>query len=94
MRMVALDLGKKAIAYCEVKDDTVVRRTTVASLATLEPLLGPEQPAARVAIEACREAWFVHRKLTEWGNEVDHLCNDSRRRKVTHAGIPRRLRLF
>jgi hypothetical protein len=53
-----------------VKDDAVVRRTTVGALETLEPLLGPEQPAARVAIEACREAWFVHRKLTDWGNEV------------------------
>lgn len=88
MRMVALDLGKKAIAYCEVKDGTVVRRTTVGSLATLEPLLGPEQPAARVAIEACREAWFVHRKLTEWGNEV--LLVDTTRCKEIGIGNHRR----
>jgi transposase len=32
--------------------------------------LGPDQPAAKVAIEACREAWFVHDLLVEWGNEV------------------------
>jgi transposase len=88
MRMVALDLGKKAIAYCEVKDNAVVRRTTVGSLETLEPLLGPEQPAARVAIEACREAWFVHRKLTEWGNEV--LLVDTTRCKEIGIGNHRR----
>jgi transposase len=32
--------------------------------------LGPEQAAATVAIEACREAWHVHEVLVEWGNEV------------------------
>jgi transposase len=37
---------------------------------TLKPLLGPEQPAATVAIEACREAWYVHDLLTGWGNQV------------------------
>jgi transposase len=33
-------------------------------------LLGPEQPAATVAIEACREAWHVHDLLSSWGNQV------------------------
>jgi transposase len=36
----------------------------------LQSLLGPEQAAATVAIEACREAWHVHDLLVEWGNEV------------------------
>jgi transposase len=88
MRSVALDLGKKVIAYCEVKDDAVVRRMMVGSLATLEPLLGPEQQAARVAIEACREAWFVHRTLTEWGNEV--LLVDTTRSREIGIGNHRR----
>ena len=88
MRSVALDLGKSAIAYCEVKDDTIVRRTMVSSLTTLEPLLGPDQPPARVAIEACREAWFVHSKLTEWGNEV--LLVDTTRSKEIGIGNHRR----
>ena len=69
MRNVALDLGAKKIAYCEVTGGKVIRRTTVSSLEALEPLLGTEAPAARVAIEACREAWFIHAKLTDWGNE-------------------------
>jgi transposase len=43
---------------------------TVSELGTLSALLGPDQPPARVAIEACREAWFVHDMLVEWGNEV------------------------
>ena len=70
MRNVALDLGSKSIAYCEVVAGTVVERVTVTSLASLEQLLGSEAAPARVAIEACREAWFVHARLTEWGNEV------------------------
>jgi transposase len=88
MRMVALDLGKKVIAYCEVKDGSVVRRMSVASLSTLEPVLGPGQPASRVAIEACREAWFVHRQLTQWGNEV--LLVDTTRSKQLGIGNHRR----
>jgi transposase len=32
--------------------------------------LGPETPRARVAIEACREAWHVHDVLTSWGHQV------------------------
>jgi len=66
----------------------VARGTFDRSLETLEPLLGPEQPAARVAIEACREAWFVHRKLTEWGNEV--LLVDTTRCKEIGIGNHRR----
>jgi len=70
MRIVALDLGAKKTSYCELSQGQVVHRTTVSELSSLQPLLGPDQPAAKVAIEACREAWFVHDLLVEWGNEV------------------------
>lgn len=81
MRSVALDLGVKKIAYCEVSQEKVIDRATVSSLASLEPVLGTQAPAARVAIEACREAWFVHAKLTEWGNDV-LLVDTTRSRKM------------
>ena len=70
MRTVALDLGAKATAYCEVAEGEVVRRATVSQMDSLMSLLGPDQAPARVAIEACREAWFVHDLLEKWGNEV------------------------
>ena len=70
MRKVALDLGARKTAYCEVNDGKVLLRRTEGSVRDFEPLLGPEQPGAIVAIEACREAWHVHHLLTSWGNEV------------------------
>ena len=70
MRSVALDLAARKIAYCEVADGKVVGRRTVSSLGRLEDRLGPDSPPARVAIEACREAWHVHAKLEAWGNQV------------------------
>ncbi len=60
MRIVALDLGIQKTSYCEILKGQVVHRTTVSELSTLQLLLGPEQPPATVAIEACRQAWFVH----------------------------------
>src|SRR5690606_9704221 len=81
MRSVALDLGAKKIAYCEVSDGEVVDRAMVSSLSSLESLLGPRAQPARVAIEACREAWFVHATLTAWGNEV-LLVDTTRSRKL------------
>ena len=68
MRIVALDLGSK-ISYCEVKDAQVVERTTATSLSGLAQLLGPNTPPAKVAFEACREAWSVYDQLAEWGHE-------------------------
>jgi transposase len=88
MRSVALDLGVKKIAYCEVSAGEVIDRATVSSLGSLEPMLGPKAPSARVAIEACREAWFVHAKLTEWGNEV--LLIDTTRSRTMGIGQHRR----
>jgi len=70
VRHVALDLGAKKTTYCEVAGGEVVQRTTVSQVSSLSVLLGPDQSTARVAIEACREAWHVHDLLAEWGNEV------------------------
>lgn len=70
MRKVALDLGARKTAYCEVKNGLVVQRATVTSVSSLSSLLGPKEQPAVVAIEACREAWHVHDLLRSWGNEV------------------------
>jgi transposase len=70
MRKVALDLGARKTSYCEVQDGTVIKRATVSCIETLESELGPGQPPATVAIEACREAWHVHDLLSSWGNDV------------------------
>lgn len=84
MRKVALDLGAKKTTYCEVADGRVVQRTTVTQVESLEPLLGPDQPPATVAIEACREAWYVHDLLSRWGNHV--LLVDTTRSKQLGVG--------
>jgi transposase len=68
MRIVALDLGSR-ISYCEVKDGKAVERATVSSVSDLAPMLGPNTLPAKVAFEACREAWAVHDQLQEWGHE-------------------------
>jgi len=69
MRKIGLDLGARHIAYCEVVDGKVVDRATVKSLEELASRLGPGTEPAVVAFEACREAWFVHDKLQEWGHD-------------------------
>jgi len=69
MRNVALDLGARSLSYCEVQQGRVIDRATVRSLSALLGRLGPDQPPARVAFEACREGWHVHDTLTHWGNE-------------------------
>ena|GEM_PF-2306639 len=70
MRNIGLDLGAKKISFCEVEDGKVVARRTVSVLSALEDTLGVNTPKARVAIEACREAWHVHDELVRWGHEV------------------------
>ena len=67
-RVVGLDLGEK-ISYCEVKDGQVVERATGAGIAGLVRWLGPNTKPARVAFEACREAWSVYDQLIAWGHE-------------------------
>jgi len=83
MRSVALDLAKKDIAFCEVRGGKVVARGTVADVYALERLLGAHTAKARVAIEACREAWFVADLLRSWGHEP--VLVDTTR--VTQLGI-------
>ncbi len=70
MRTVALDLGKRKTTLSEVHDGAVVARRTVRRISELHRDLGTQAPPARVAIEACRDAWAVHDLLTQWGNEV------------------------
>lgn len=67
-RVVGLDLGAR-ISYCEVKDEQVVERGSVAGIAELARWLGPNMRPAKVAFEACREAWVVHDQLEAWGHE-------------------------
>src|SRR5258708_13943147 len=70
MRCVALDLSASKIDFCELSvDGTVKKKGATTSLNGLEKLLGPNTVKARVAFEACREAWHVASKLTEWGHE-------------------------
>jgi transposase len=88
MRSVALDLGAKKTTYCEVAKGRVVQRATVTEVSSLISLLGADQAPARVAIEACREAWFVHDLLVEWGNEV--LVVDTTRSRQLGVGGHRR----
>jgi transposase len=81
MRSVGLDLGAREVSFCEVSKDGVVARRTAANLNGLRDLLGARTPPARVAIEACREAWHVHDVLTEWGHEV-LLVDTTRARQI------------
>lgn len=87
MRSVALDLGVKKICLSEAKGGSIVHRATVRSVADLLPSLGPDTAPARVAIEACREAWAVHAQLSDWGKDVclvDTTC--SRQMGIGHHG--------
>jgi transposase len=70
LRIVALDLGVHEVSFCEVAQGRVVRRRTAKSIHDLADLLGPTTAPAKVAIEACREAWFVYDTLRGWGHEV------------------------
>lgn len=69
MRNVALDLGRR-ISYCEVRSNEVIARKTVTTIDELEQLLGKSKGPARVAIEACREAWAVSKWLKARGHTV------------------------
>lgn len=89
MRSVALDLAVKKISFCEVEAGAVLARKTVSSLSSLKEVLGPGCVPARVAIEACREAWHVHAVLTKWGNEVQ-LVDTTRVRRLGIGGHGRK----
>ncbi len=69
MRTVALDYGNRT-SLCEVRDGEVIARASAVSLAQLSRWIGPNTPPARVAIESCRDAWWIVRKLQEWGHSA------------------------
>jgi transposase len=70
MRSVGLDLGKREVSFCEVREGKVIARRTAHGMRDLDELLGPKSAPATVAIEACREAWQVHDVLTANGHRV------------------------
>jgi transposase len=88
MRKVALDLGARKIAYCEVANGEVVERATVTSLTSLIDRIGPNTPAARVLFEAGRSSWHVYDTLKEWGHEP--LMLDTTRARQLGIGQHRR----
>jgi transposase len=67
MRSVGLDLGTQKSSFCIIEGGRVVERGTVASVDELAAVVGPDTEPARVAFEACREAWHWHATLTDWG---------------------------
>ena len=69
MRSIALDLGNR-ITYARAEGGVVVERAVADDFVGLDHLLGPGTPRARVAIEASREAWFIHDTLKARGHEV------------------------
>lgn len=88
MRKVALDLGARKIAFCEVANGEVIGRATVQSLTGLADRLGPNTPPAIVLFEAGRSSWHVHDKLVAWGHEP--LMLDTTRAKQLGIGQHRR----
>lgn len=88
MRSVALDLGARKVTFCEVQAGVVVTRCTVSDIRELETRLGKHTARARIAVEACREAWFVFDLLTAWGHDV--LLVDTTRVKQLGIGAHKR----
>lgn len=81
MRNVGLDLGARKISFCEVRNGAVIDRRTVGSLVELRDVLGPKALKARVAVEACCEAWHVNDELMRDGHEVK-LVDTTRVQKI------------
>jgi len=88
MRRVALDLGARKIAYCEVANGDVVERATVMSLTSLMDRIGPNTPGACVLFEAGRSSWHVYDTLKQWGHEP--LMLDTTRARQLGIGQHRR----
>lgn len=81
MRIIGLDLGN-TISLCELESGNVRDRRVAGSVEELvRTTLGANKPKARVAIEACREAWHVHDVLTQAGHEVV-LVDTTRARQI------------
>jgi transposase len=85
MRTVALDLGKRSIDWCEVRDGKVIGRGRVERLQELEAVVGPQTLPARVGFEACREARHVHDLMLRWGNEP-YVMDTTRVRRLVGIG--------
>jgi transposase len=84
VRSIGIDLGKKPVV-CEVADGKVVFRQKLKGLDELVRVIGPGTGApARVAFEACREAWAVADWLEKWGHEP--LMVDTTRAKQMGIG--------
>lgn len=81
MRTLALDLGKNAIDWCEVKEGLVIGRGRVGSLESLGPVLGAGTSRAVVGFEACRDSRHVHDVLTSWGH-VPRVFDTTRVRRL------------
>ena len=84
MRNVALDLGGRKIALCEVANDQVVARATASSLNGLKDFVGPDAAPAKVLFEAGRGAWPVNAQLIAWGHQP--LMLDTTRAKQIGIG--------
>jgi transposase len=89
MRSVGLDLGTREVSFCEVVDGYVVARRKAGSIEALEDLLGADTRPARVAIEACREAWHWHDELVARGHKV-LLVDTTRGRRLGVGGHGRK----
>jgi transposase len=87
VRSVGLDWGSR-ISFCEVSGRQVIQRATVRGLQELERFLGPGTPKARVAIECCREGWYVVDRLRQWGHQPELV--DTTRVKQLGIGHHRR----
>lgn len=85
MRTVALDLGKSAIDWCEVRDGRVVGRGRVRNIAGLQEIVGPTSGPAVVGFEACREARHVHDVMKSWGQTV-RIFDTTRVRRLAGIG--------
>jgi hypothetical protein len=81
MRSMGLDLGATKVAYCVIEDGHIQQRGTVSSVEELVGVLGPGTSPARVAFEACREAWHVHATVTDWGQQAK-LIDTTRVRRI------------
>lgn len=68
MRNVALDLGKREIAWCEVANDDVIGRGIAHTYDDLEKVLGADREPARVGFEAGRQALHVRDWLEARGH--------------------------
>jgi transposase len=85
MRTIALDLGKKSIDWCEVKEGRVVGRGRVADLKGLAAILGADREPAVVGFEACREARHVCDVMVSWG-QTPRVFDTTRVRRLTGIG--------